>query len=150
MVTVRVQRCAPHILGKNGCCVYCGASASGSFVPYADASGAVQPSVDCEHITASHTSLNSSGLTGGWYAVKSDVTVSSRIKVKGSVNLILCDGATLTASEGITVPNGNSLTIWGQGGVYNVPTMTTVNTFGTGKLYAQPPDRLLPGRGFRR
>ncbi len=39
---------------------------------------------------------------GKWYVVSNSVTVSSRITVTGTVNLILCDGATLTASKGIT------------------------------------------------
>ena len=93
-------------------------------------------------------------LTSGWYVVSGDITNDTRIAVSGDVNLILKDDASLTATAGVNVNvDGtitNSLTIWGQSGVYNVPTMTTVNTFGTGKLYAHPPDRLLPGRGFRR
>ena len=40
---------------------------------------------------------------GGWYVVNSNVTISSCITVSGSVNLILADGYTLTASQGITV-----------------------------------------------
>ena len=53
-------------------------------------------------------------LSGGWYAVTGNVTVSNRIEVTGTVNLILCDGATLTASEGIHVPDGATLNIYGQ------------------------------------
>jgi hypothetical protein len=49
-----------------------------------------------------------------WYVVNSDITIEKRITVSGTVNLILCDGAKLTASEGITVANDNSLTIYGQ------------------------------------
>lgn len=49
-----------------------------------------------------------------WYVVDGDVTVMSRITVTGEVHLILTDGTALTASEGITVPEGNSLTIYAQ------------------------------------
>ena len=49
-----------------------------------------------------------------WYVVNSDVTIESRITVTGDVHLILADGCTLTASQGINVPSGGSLTIYGQ------------------------------------
>ena len=48
------------------------------------------------------------------YLVNEDVTISGRIEVKGTVNLVLCDGATLHAPKGIHVPEGNRLIIWGQ------------------------------------
>ena len=52
---------------------------------------------------------------GKWYYVPDDATITNRITVMGNVNLILGDGATLTASEGITVQgSANSLTIWAQ------------------------------------
>jgi hypothetical protein len=50
----------------------------------------------------------------GTYVVKSEVTISDRIFVYGNVNLILCDGATLTASNGINVSGQNTLNIFGQ------------------------------------
>ena|GEM_PF-1120681 len=43
---------------------------------------------------------------GNTYVVSDDVTITDRIKVKGKVNLILLDGAKLTANEGISV-NGS-------------------------------------------
>ena len=49
-----------------------------------------------------------------WYVVNSSVTIAERITVSGDVHLILSDGCTLTASKGIGVTNGNSLTIYGQ------------------------------------
>ena len=51
----------------------------------------------------------------GWYVVNADVTISGYIGVSGTVNLILCDGATLTASAGITT-TGATLNIYGQSG----------------------------------
>ena len=64
-------------------------------------------------------------LTSGWYVVNEDVAFSNRIVVSGTVNLILADGKTLTASAGVNVPENSSLIIWGQ-------------SSGTGKLTAQP------------
>ncbi|MBQ2591099.1 MAG: hypothetical protein II569_05110, partial [Paludibacteraceae bacterium] len=50
----------------------------------------------------------------GWYVVNSNVTIADRITVSGTVNLILCDNATLTASKGITVTGENTLNIYAQ------------------------------------
>ncbi|MGX8681334.1 MAG: InlB B-repeat-containing protein, partial [Spirochaetales bacterium] len=54
-------------------------------------------------------------LTDGWYAIATNITVDSRIAVRGDVRLILCDGTTLTAPKGIDVSNGDKLTIYDQG-----------------------------------
>ncbi|MBO4373482.1 MAG: InlB B-repeat-containing protein, partial [Lachnospiraceae bacterium] len=64
-------------------------------------------------VTASTVTMNS-----GWYVVTEDVAVQSRMKVNGDVHLVLCDGATLEAGEnkGISVREGNSLTIYSQEG----------------------------------
>lgn len=51
---------------------------------------------------------------GTWYVLKDDITISSRITVNGTVNLILCDGAALTASKGIVVAGTNTLNIYAQ------------------------------------
>ena len=59
---------------------------------------------------------NMTTLSAGWYEVNNDVTIGSRVTCTGAVHLILADGKTLTASEGITVNSGNSLTIYGQSG----------------------------------
>ena len=55
-------------------------------------------------------------MSAGWYVVSDNVTVSDRISVSGDVHLVLCDGATLTAQNGIGVTEGNSLTIYSQSG----------------------------------
>ena len=63
----------------------------------------------------------------GWYVVTDNVEVTSRIKVNGDVHLVLCDGKTLNAAgekssstyiggKGISVTEGNSLTIYSQAG----------------------------------
>lgn len=61
--------------------------------------------------------------TTGWYVVTGNTAISDRIEVTGNVSLILTDGATLTASAGIHVPETASLDICGQ-------------SAGTGKLKA--------------
>ena len=51
---------------------------------------------------------------GKWYLATGEAEVEERIKVSGSANLILADGAKLAAKQGIRVGKGASLTIWGQ------------------------------------
>ncbi len=65
-------------------------------------------------ITGDMTTLNNAGISKGWYAVTEDVTISTRITVSGTVNLILCDSATLEATKGINVKSGNTLKIYAQ------------------------------------
>lgn len=49
-----------------------------------------------------------------WYVVTKNVEIGERVEVSGAVNLVLCDGVTLTAEKGIHVTGENSLTIYGQ------------------------------------
>ena len=41
--------------------------------------------------------------SNGWYVVSGNVEISNRINFRGTMNLILCDGCTLTAKKGIDV-----------------------------------------------
>ena len=59
------------------------------------------------------TSWNGEG-SEAWYVVNEDAEIDERVEVSGTVNLVLCDGATLTAEKGIHVTGENSLTIYGQ------------------------------------
>lgn len=59
------------------------------------------------------TSWNGEG-GEAWYVVNEDAEISERVEVSGVVNLVLCDGVTLTAEKGIHVTGENSLTIYGQ------------------------------------
>ena len=56
------------------------------------------------------------------YVTNGDVTIADRITVKGNVTLILTDGYTLSAPNGIEVKKGNSLTI--EGGTNGTGTLT--------------------------
>ncbi len=79
-------------------------------VSYVDGSGTTQ-TVDATELATSTTSWTN----GLWYIVpEGGLTISGRIAVNGTVNLILRDGATLTASAGITVTVGNTLNIYAQ------------------------------------
>ncbi len=79
-----------------------------SATPYIDADGTLK-TADVTPITAPTTTLST-----GWYAITGSTTVADRINVSGDVHLILCDGQTLTAQNGIGVVGDNSLTIYAQ------------------------------------
>ena len=55
-------------------------------------------------------------LASGWYVVDADASFAHRLYVQGEVNNVLADGATLAATQGIGVPEGASLAIFGQVG----------------------------------
>ena len=64
-------------------------------------------------------------MTSGWYYLNSDVTKNGRIEsIFGDVRLILGDGNTLDV-KGLYVPEGSTLTIYGQ-------------TDGSGRIYSHP------------
>lgn len=75
---------------------------------------------------ATAVSSQATYMSTGWYVATENVSVGDRISVSGDVHLVLCDGVTMTASKGISVTDGNSLTIYSQSG-------------NTGKLIAQYP-----------
>lgn len=77
---------------------------------------------------------DSTQLKDGWYAVTENLTVKDRMVVSGDAQLILFDGATLTAEKGISVDSGKTLTIRDQKG-------------GTGKLVVSNPDSGMAGIG---
>ena len=74
----------------------------------------VESCTDYVRITEDTTEFN--GSEGeSWYVAEGTVTVSERITVTGTVNLILKDNCVFTAAKGINVASGNALTIYGQG-----------------------------------
>ena len=84
-------------------------TASAQDITYLDASGAQQTAS-----TYTTVKNNTSSWSSGWYVVSQNTTISDRISVSGTVHLILCNGATLTASEGITVGSSASFNIYAQ------------------------------------
>ena len=88
--------------------------------------------VDTEKTCTSYTLLanrSSDTLYSGWYVVDRDMTVNGRLRVSGTVNLILCDHKTLTLKSGITVLENDTLNIFGQSDIDE-----------KGKIYAHPKD----------
>ena len=82
-------------------------------VPYLDAKGAEQTCEDFTVVTASTTAFED----GKWYVAKSGtVNVADSILFEGTVNLILCDGATLKVENGGISDGGSNATllIYGQ------------------------------------
>ena len=91
---------------------------------YVDASGKEQTQANCAALT---TDGFQGALAGGttWFAANTSFTADNPLQVLGTVNLILCDGVTVTLNKGIAL-NGNytqpaTLNIYAQSG-------------GTGKL----------------
>ena len=78
-------------------------------VPFLDNNGNLKT-----HDARSVAGLSGDTWQGGWYVVDSDVSISDRLIIEGDVHLILADGKTLTADQGIHVSKGNNLTIYGQ------------------------------------
>ena len=78
--------------------------------------------VDSQEKTANNCTQvyqNTTQWDTGWYVAEGTVTFGTdenptRVEVKGDVNLILTDGCNLTITGGIQVPEGKSLTIYGQ------------------------------------
>ena len=66
----------------------------------------VEAGADTE-VTKNDTSWNNDTV----YVVRGKVTIRNRVTVEGNVTLLLCDGAFLKADKGITVNEGNTLSI---------------------------------------
>ena len=65
--------------------------------------------------------LGQTVLDGGWYVVAGDWTVEDRIVVNGDARIILCDGAKLTAKQGIGAAKDKDLTFYaGAAGSENI------------------------------
>ena len=78
-------------------------------ISYLDATGTQQSCTTYTTVESSSTSWSD-----GWYVVSSSTTIADRISVSGTVNLILTNGKTLTASKGITVGSDATLNIYAQ------------------------------------
>ena len=96
---------------------------------YVDANGTMQTKANCTVLTADGFK---GALAGNetWFAAKEGVTADGPLQVYGTVNLILCDGVTVTLNKGIAL-NGQytkpaTLNIYAQSG-------------GTGKLICSGP-----------
>ena len=75
-------------------------------VQYYDPIDNLWPTQNCQEIEQ-----NMGETFPGWYVLSKDTTFEEPVKIIGNVNLILCNGATLTAKQGICVERNCSLTI---------------------------------------
>ena len=103
-VTLTLTPHITHSIDENGDCI-CGLVKQ---VPYVDAKGNSLGTQVCTILTEDSTTLED-----GWYVATGSVTVG-RLTCSGGVNLILEDGCSLTAGNGIRVSNGRSLDIYAQ------------------------------------
>ena len=88
-----------------------------SYVYYTISGTTVTKHTDGSCATYTTLSNDTTTLNEGWYVVPAGgVTIVSRITVSDTVNLILTDGATLTATKGIDVPDTATLNIYAQNG----------------------------------
>ncbi len=80
-------------------------------IPYINASGQpMEPLREYTPVDGYDTEWDN-----GWYVLLDDRDIYENLVITGDdVNLVLCDGATLTATQGITVNEGTSFTVWGQ------------------------------------
>ena len=76
---------------------------------YIGAGGKLTTQANCTEITVSTDDIS----TQGWYVVKENLTISL-LNISGEVNLILCDGATLTVSNYMNVTQGSTLNLYWQ------------------------------------
>ena len=100
-------------------------------VTYLDENGATQSAVYYELLDGTEYELET-----GWYVLSSDITYSDWLAVSGDVHLILCDGCTMNADNGVRVFDDNSLTIYAQSA-----------NGGAGKLNAKATTDLFAGIG---
>ena len=87
--------------------------------PYVDANGKEQTHAGCTELTADGFTGASAG-EETWFAANTDITANDLLQVCGTVNLILCDGVTVTLNKGIAL-NGQytqpaTLNIYAQSG----------------------------------
>ncbi|MBP5605715.1 MAG: hypothetical protein J6X60_09265, partial [Ruminiclostridium sp.] len=101
------------------------AGADGS-VSFLDANGTMESCTTYTSVTYTTTVWST-----GWYVVDSDTPISDRVTVTGDVNLILCDGKTLTVPSGINVEGTNKLTIYAQSTGSTMGALTATGTYNT-------------------
>ncbi len=86
------------------------ANAATDPVPYICYTGNASTEGTCTDYTIVATDTTTWGTAENttWYVVSGTVTISSRVTVNGTVNLILRDGAKLTVNGGIGLNNGGT------------------------------------------
>ena len=90
---------------ENGRCSVCGYDESSGLL-FLDSKGEEQRVSDWKE--------PAKVMESGFYAVTEDCTINDRIEIRGNVSLLLCDDAALYAKQGIFIPAGSALFIYGQ------------------------------------
>ena len=93
-------------------------------VKYIDADGN-EARANCTEITAETWDISQ-----GWHVVKENVTISG-LNISGEVNLILCDGATLTVTSFMNVSAGSTLNLFWQSAGSGKLTAADISVLGT-------------------
>ncbi len=97
---------------------------------YNEASGTFETrSCDSYVLVADADNLTMSG--GQWYVFDGSVSITNRIEVAGTANIILKDNCVFTASNGINVASGSAINIYGQGTI-NGENVTSGELIATG------------------
>ena len=94
-------------------------------VEYIDADGNPAKHTNCTEITAETWDISQ-----GWHVVKENVTISG-LNISGEVNLILCDGATLTVTSFMNVSAGSTLNLFWQSAGSGKLTAADISVLGT-------------------
>ena len=82
-------------------------------VPYLNDEGEIAIQYGCGR-TSLITDRTGVAIADGWYVVDQNTTFENRLNISGIVHLLLRDGVTLDAKEGICVPSGSTFHVWGQ------------------------------------
>ena len=87
-----------------------------SAVTYWDPVNQKNETAVCNVVLTKNNSTKYKTLKDGWYAIEGNIAARKiwRITIMGDVNLILKDDCTFNVVRGISVNQGNTLTIWGQ------------------------------------
>ena len=93
---------------------------------YIGKAGKLTTQANCTEITESTDDIS----TPGWYVVKENLTISS-LNISGEVNLILCDGATLTVTSFMNVSAGSTLNLFWQSAGSGKLTAADISVLGT-------------------
>lgn len=106
-----------HATPENGICPDCGElvkESEGKSVSYLNEQGETQLAENVQDVEDTTIEWKGTDTAPAWYVVEGTVLVKERITVSGKVHLILADGSSLEAEQGIHVAEGNSLTIHAQ------------------------------------
>ena len=92
------------------------AHGSVSYVNYVSDGTKLVPSSDTAECTLLSGDNMPSELSEGWYAIDESISISDRLNISGTVNLILTDNYSFSDRGGIRIAEGNTLNIYAQNG----------------------------------